>query len=788
MSEMSVSMLLKLVDQVSGPAKGVETELQKLKRATDVLNDIQKGPMKSSKWDEGLKAVQKRRQEIEALQKSEQRAAAIVQTAERETAAAKTNTASSAAAAASQIVSANEKVVASEQRTLSAVERSARQQAAAIQALERQRSRALQRQVEEEHRAARRPPPPAAPVPTPGPGGHPVRSALGMAVPFMAAHLAKDAVNAYREWTDANAIMRPVGDLTAAQQTELKAQQAQLGKDSRYSPVKIAEAQKLLLERGIPYDLIRPYTSHIVNYASAMNVDLPTAVQTIEAHMFSTGKFKDIHSAADADRAIQRSTDINTKLGKLGMSNEDIAQAWEYGGLPGRQAGLSDETMGAMFSLMKRNQIAGSAAGVAMRAISAKLVSPTSQGIAALAAIGVDYSQFVKNGGGLSADGVNAAVDRKFFQKLTSDQRASIEEKLADPEVATDRDKFVNELAPIIAGAFKNKKGEVDKNKEQQVQKLLASVFDKSIEGVDAEGLLRAIIAKHPSLAMLNGFFGFQQGGRAGAALQNPEEFNENLKKLQETPIGFALQIATERLQSFDGALKQLEGSIETLQIKVMSAFDNDGKGGGPLTKGVQGVTGAVNSALEAPGSVTRAGAEMGGVIAAAAGLKSMGMFATMFGQPGSAVASGISSFLGPVGWIATGAIAAQAATDRMEESRLSPKEKGSTYTSDILLGLSQLLQGNFRWRDPKYEDHSAQPVDNSQVDETKAKAESAKQTLDLLNATVQPKVDLAALDQLIAKLNQANAGLDRLGSRARGGGLNFSPSPGALHDGPEAR
>jgi hypothetical protein len=38
MAEMSVSMIMRLVDQITGPAKGVESELEKLKRATTALN------------------------------------------------------------------------------------------------------------------------------------------------------------------------------------------------------------------------------------------------------------------------------------------------------------------------------------------------------------------------------------------------------------------------------------------------------------------------------------------------------------------------------------------------------------------------------------------------------------------------------------------------------------------------------------------------------------------------------------------------------------------------------
>ena len=146
MSEMTVTAILRLVDQVSGPAREAENELQKLKRATDVLSDIQKGPMRSPHWEDGLKTIAERRAQLEKLQTVEKEASGAVEAAER-------IKANSATAAAADIAAANERIVASEQRTVGAVERSAKEQASAVQTLEKQRSAAHAQMAKAEHDA-----------------------------------------------------------------------------------------------------------------------------------------------------------------------------------------------------------------------------------------------------------------------------------------------------------------------------------------------------------------------------------------------------------------------------------------------------------------------------------------------------------------------------------------------------------------------------------------------------------------------------------------------------------
>jgi hypothetical protein len=462
----------------------------------------------------------------------------------------------------------------------------------------------------------------------------------GMYAGYKAQQFASEGITAYRQYSDVNAIMKPVGELTAAQQERLKAQQRALGVESRYSPVKIAEAQKLLIERNVPKEFVEAYTRNAVAYASALNIDLPEAVKTLEANIFSTSKLKGVTDPAQAEKVMQRVASKSTRMGKMGMTNEDISGFFEYGGLSGTQAGISDDTMMAMATLMKKQQIAGDKAGVAMRAIAAKSVSPTAKGLDALAAMGVNWDQFTKMpDAGLSGKSLAKVIGGRFGKRLSDDQIARLDalkdktvtdEKGEQAPLVGDRTEYVMQAMEIFAESFeKNKKGVMKAKDANELGKALNTFYKMSIESVDTEGLLRAIMSKKASLAQLNAFFGFQQGSRAGAALMNKEDFEANRKKLAETPLDLHLQLAAERLASFDGAVKQLEGSIETLQISVAEAFDNYGKGNGAMTEFVRALTSGTNALIALPDPLKNLGTEavvLGGAFVA---LRAAGVFAT---------------------------------------------------------------------------------------------------------------------------------------------------------------
>ncbi len=526
-----------------------------------------------------------------------------------------------------------------------------------LREVKREQQAFFKAQAAEEKQAqerARLTPPPAAPAARSGANWGVnwgvVGGAAGMAATYKAERFASQGVENYRKYSDENAIMRPVLDLTPDEQEKFKAQQMRLGVETRFSPVQIVEAQKLLGSRGVDKAFIESYIKHAVNYASAMNVDLPEATAALEAQIFSTGKLKGVTDPVQAEKIMKRTTDFSTHLAKVGgLSNQDVSDFYEYGGLSGKQAGISDETAGAMLAIMRHNQISGSKAGVAMRAISAKLVSPTAKGLAALNAMGIDYNQYTKMPGGLSGENLGLSVARTFGKKLTPDQIARLNalnsetytnDKGEEAPIVGSREAYTTRASEIIGEGFEKKKnGELHAKDAKDIASTVGQFHKMAVESVNSEGLLQAIAESHATLAQLNAYFGFQQGSRAGAALQNPEELAANRKKLLGTPEGYAEKVAAERLASFDGAVENLEGSGVALQIRIANVLNNNDQGGGLLTGFVKSVTWATNAVIGLPGPLIALGTAATVAGTAFMGLKSIGALTTGFGLTGSAAA-----------------------------------------------------------------------------------------------------------------------------------------------------
>lgn len=156
-----------------------------------------------------------------------------------------------------------------------------------------------------------------------------------------------------------------------------------------------------------------------------------------------------------------------------------------------------------------------------------------------------------------------------------------------------------------------------------------------------------------------------------------------------------------------------------------------------------------------------------------------------------------------PVAAILAGAAAMKGITDSIESARLSVKEEGKTYTSDVLLGLANWLNGKGFGRDKKYvdtfdaEDYarkarekeaakkselwlpgsdvpvpprrpsdigSAQPkVDVSKITPAKEAADETSHALDALNKTVTPAVNKSQLQETMELISRIEAGLARI-------------------------
>lgn len=389
-----------------------------------------------------------------------------------------------------------------------------------------------------------------------------------------AAHSVGRVVETYRDFDDKRRYQKAILGLTDDQQQPFVDQALRMGAHTPFNDIQVLEAQLDLAQRGVNKDFIRPIVEMASDYAQAMGSQLPEAAKTIEGILFSTGKH--MGDMGSALKEAQRAVDFSVKLAKIGgLDNEDIKQFFKYGGQPGSVAGFSDPVLGAMAAMMRRSNIRGDEAGVAVRSFAANLVSPTKKGIGALQAMGIDYNSFVRTPGALSPNNLDLMTATTFGRHLTSRQKTQLGAVMADPEKIASREDFVADVTRIVGATFdKNKRGELKAADAAKIAKMAATFWQNSLASVDTEGLLRAIIAANPSLAQANAMFGSRQGGRFMSIGGKLEMFDDYVQKLDSVGPGFASHIAEERMAGFSGALTRAEGAVKNFETAIGRAND----------------------------------------------------------------------------------------------------------------------------------------------------------------------------------------------------------------------
>lgn len=415
-----------------------------------------------------------------------------------------------------------------------------------------------------------------------------ITSAANAAGPAIAAgaaagvrKFASDTVETYREFDKLRRYQKAILHLSDSEQKPLVDQAIHMGGSTRFNDIQVLEAQTDLAQRGIKRDVIIPITDAAASFATAMGTDLPEAAKTLEGIIFSTGK--NVENGAQAITEANRVASFATKLAKIGgLDAEDIKQYFKYGGQPGAVAGFSDPTMGAMAALMRRSNIRGDEAGVATRAISGKLVAPTSKGIAAMSAVGVDYNKYTKMPGGLSSDALEGNFKRDLGKGFSPAVRKKIDEINNNSELVSDRGAYTEAVTDAVSPLFeKNKKGKMKAQDRHAVAKSVGQFHKYSAESVDSEGLLRALIGAHMTLAQSNAVFGQQQGGRFLAVAQHGLPlFDEYFKNLAGAGDDFHKQIAEERNQGFDAAVTRFDGAVKNLETALGRSNDSWMTGG----------------------------------------------------------------------------------------------------------------------------------------------------------------------------------------------------------------
>lgn len=564
MANHTSTLAIKLLDGVSGPAKGAAASLGAITKATETLGKVRSFRDATAKLDEMSRAYAHARESVRGLagqlNAADAPSAKMKAAYERATAAAdklgnrlewqKARVRGAASelermgVAANNLVGAENRLQAAVMRTTAAMQR---QEAAG------QRSQA--------RRAAL---------------GDAATVAGGIAA-YQGLNIAKKAVVAASSFDIGVRQQRNYAGITKEDQDRLLIPQAKrIGQDTQFSNLDIVEAQTAIMQR-LPEQLPRAavaqaITEEVKNYALSMRADMKTSAEGITAFLMQTGK--DISTQDKAVAEARRASNMLVKMAKIGgMSDEDVSQFMKYAATSSTLAGLSNETLGALGVGLKRAGFRGDEAGVGIRSISSKLVSPGRKGLDALTAMGVDYNQFTKMPDGLSAANLEAMQKRRFGKTFSDDQRTRLSTVMEDGDVVGNKDDFIEKVSAIISESFdKTKGGKTKAQDSQKIAKLAADFHQLGVASVDAEGLLAAILSASPTLQQLNALFTDKQGGKAGALGKAFEQVGKDRESIKNTPDDFSKNIATDIMAGLGGSFERLKGSVENFYQAIGEA------------------------------------------------------------------------------------------------------------------------------------------------------------------------------------------------------------------------
>ncbi|MGU3665804.1 phage tail tape measure protein [Methylobacterium sp. A49B] len=586
-------------------------------------------------------------------------------------------------------------------------------------------------------------------------------------------HEGTDAtLHTYKEFDFLSRKQQAVADLT---DDELKSRQLQgrhLGGTTQFNDLQVMHAQLDLAQRGVKKEFVEPFINEIVNYAQAMGSTLPDAAKTMEGIVFSTNQ--DVEDPASALKTMRKNVDQAVKLAKIGgLDNEDVKEAFKFGGPSGSGAGLHNETMGAIFALLRRSGFAGSEAGVATRAAASKLVSPTNKGLGALAAMGLNYNDYVTMPLGNRPEIVEGAFKQKFGKGFTAAQKQRMDDLINNPDIFGDQQKFIEGATDIAGSSFeKNKKGKMKVTDQKALAKVFGGLWSNMIESVDTERLFHDFLNSNPTLSQANAFFTDKHGGKIMALARKAALFDEYVEKLKHTPEGFAGDIGRKINAGYYGASTRVVGTRLNMESSVGQAID-------PFITRFDTMKADFQQAIaELPKSVLAAGAAAGWIggkaatIAGGAVLTGTATGLTYGALSGGASAATVASLA--IGTLTVGTIAAAAlavtaplvfAADNDKALVHGGKPDIAMKPGDVLPGLDGLAKAD---RTPSLPPGAAQPGSRA--------AEGVASLIDAPRANTASSIDaataaLARYRQQLEALKSEADGLSDLGLPGIGGG-----------------
>lgn len=560
MANLTSTLSVKLIDGISGPAKGAAAGLGAVAKATEALGKVRGFREQTARLDEMIAAHKRARESVRNL--AGQLMSAEAPSNKLQAAYARATAAADKLGNKIEWQRARVRGAAGELERMGAA---ANNLAGAEARLKANIDRATAAMVRQEQVSRRR-----AAAGT-------VAAAAATGVGIKAANVGRNIV--VRAVEDAAALdiaqrkQTSFSGISAEAQARILAPQAKkIAFDTQFSTLDVTKAQTATMA-GLPDHLdkagvARSLVEQAKNVAMALGSNMEEAAESMRGYL--AARVADMSTAEAAERSARNAANRMIKAAKLGgMSAEDVAQFTKYGGASARAAGISEDNTLALGIALRRAGVRGDEAGVAVRSFAGKLVAPTNKGRAAMLAAGINHDDFTTMPGGLSTENLSKTMSAQLGMKLNDATRAAIEQIHADDEIVTDRAKY----AAAVAEAIEENAGKKLSTKDSQAVARAAGQFHKlSVESVDVNRLLEALMAANLTLAQSNAIFTDKQGGRAALALGNSDNFRSDKKALANTPDDYGAKIAAEIMSGLGGSLERFKGAVEATILSLGEA------------------------------------------------------------------------------------------------------------------------------------------------------------------------------------------------------------------------
>lgn len=404
------------------------------------------------------------------------------------------------------------------------------------------------------------------------------------------------AVNTASKFEKQMSAVQAVSGATGKSFDALREKALQIGADTQYSASESALALEELVKAGLSVEEVLGGAADATTaLAAAGGTSLPDAA-TIASNAMNQFNLsgKEVVGVADllAGAANTSAADVST----LGQSLSQV-------GAVANLAGLSlEDTVIALGELADRG-IQGSDAGTSLKTMLLNLIPSTDQQIAKFQELGLMTYKADKAMRVLNAKGIHPASNS------LNDAKKAVSEYLVETKglkegttkLTTETEKFIQKNG-VMNNAFFDSQGNV--KSLRGIQDALAKSTEYLSDGTTK-------MTREEKLKNIEILFGTDAMRAAGiAALSGADGYDEFKKSMKGTS---AAEVAKQRMDNLDGAVEQLSGAFETLQIKIAGPLLK------PLAKLVNMLADVVSAIGKAPKPVLMAVTVLGALASAMA-------------------------------------------------------------------------------------------------------------------------------------------------------------------------